>query len=586
MGYKERADTKHIRQIYENERGVGIFFPKHREKISGISRVYGLAYIDEGWLETDRGIARVEVTIGDEIHSARLYVKNRYFVRTFDSTRFSDGELTIAVRAFDQDGNLLGSVSQIVVVDNAHAQTQPRVYAAPDGLPTGDGSLQRPFDVETALANLKPGAVLFLRGGEYHRQMVISTSGKVGAPTVIINHEDEIVKLTGAGIEIAAGVSHLIVSGIDQAGTRHDNFGMNVGADIAHVSVWDCSFCDNTHPYECMPPTPQMEYGTGLYAGVIRSKPDRSLIRRYFEVSHCLACGNDVDGFHLASTAHGRFQFLEACWTPDGRLPAKHGVDIYQYKHANGFAADNSEYRWSGFASWDIAYLFCYSHHNGQDGWDIRTPHVRLFGCVTHDEAYVGIPYGGVGLKFWEYDYQITNCVTFRNNLVDGTGDAFTLACDADDPRYESYRRKNAFIQNTAFYHADKDAINLEPGAHEIFVENCVIQKATRAITEDIADACHGYIRRCIFCQVKEGTVAEFDEPLSERIFASHIADPGFNDPEKGNFFPKEDSLMRTAGNTYGLLFDVDGVDYSLLDGLGRPRQRLTEAGPYTRYDK
>ena len=587
MGYRETTEAGGIRQDYGNARGIGIFYPAHLARVSGISRIYGLAYIDEGWLETERGVGKVEVKFGNDSRTARLYVKNRYFVRTFDSARFKDGELEVTATAWDMEGSLIGSVSQTIIIDNngKTAVHQERKFASPGGSENGNGSIDSPWDIKTALDKMEPGTVLILRGGTYEEQTVIKTGGKANAPSVIINYEDEKVELKGFGIEIADGTSNLILSGIDQHGTRLNNYGINIGTDIERVSVWDCSFNDNTHPYESLPHQPQTEYGTGFYASVIRSRADRSRIRRYLEVSHCMACGNDVDGFLLSSIAYGRFQFLESCYTPDTRKPEKR-KDIFQYKHANGFAADNSEYRWNGYASVDNVYMFCYSHHNGQDGWDIRTPHTRLFGCVTHDEAFVGIPFGGEGIKFWEYDYHISNCVTFRNNIVDGTGDAFMLAVDVPEPKYESYRRKNAFIHNTAFYHAEVDAINLSEGAHEIYVENCVIQKARRAITIDIAEKCMGYIRRCIFFNVKDGTVAEQDEPLSERIFESHIADPGFADPERGNFFPKKGSLMLTAGNTHGLLFDVDGIDYSVLDGLGRPRASKTEAGPYTRYEE
>ena len=589
MGFTQTTLSGHIRQEYQNSHGIGFFYPEHRARVSGISRVYGLAYIDEGWLETERGTDKVEIIIGDKIYLARLYVKNRYFVRTYDTTDFDDGELQITARAWDKSGNLIGCVSQMVFIDNANAAEQKRVFAAPNGEISGDGSINSPWDIETALTKMERGNILFLRGGVYEKQMIMNKSGFDNMPSVVMNYESETVNLNGFGLEIKEGTSYFILSGIDQSGTTHDNFGLHVYENIEHVSVWDCSFCDNTHPYASLPYQNLTEYGTGLYAGGILNKSDQSRARRYFEVSHCLSSGNDVDGYHLASTVHGRFQFLEACWTPDSRNPEKR-ADIFQFRHANGFAADNSEYLWNCCVSNDIAYLFCYSHHNGQDGWDIRSPHTRLFGCVTHDEAeagkYSGRPFGGVGFKFWEYDYHFANCLSFRNNITDYTGDGLVIACDGVlEPRFESYRRKNALIHNTAFYNTANHAIAFGANSSEIHIKNCVIQKAKRVLTDDITGQREGYISHCILWDIATSVFDGGDKNLPVGFTKSQIAEPGFTDPEQGNFFPKENSIMLVSGNTAGMPFDVDGVDYSVLDGLGRPRGSCTESGPYTRYD-
>ena len=584
MGYREMTPDGLCRQRYDNQNGIGFFYPGAGARLNGIVRVYGLAYVDEGWLETERGVGRVEVQIGDTVMKARTYVKDRYFVRTFDTADYPNGPLTVTARAWDKAGAPIGEASQTVIIDNAAADSQRRLFAAPGGTPDGDGTLERPWDAGTALASLGSGDILFLRGGVYEQELTIGAIGSPGRPTVVINYRGERVEVKGHQVEIADGASHLIVSGIDQYGTRWEKMGMRIGADIERVSIWDCSVRDNTHPYADLPHQPMTEWGTGFYAGVIRDWGDQSRIRRYFEVSHCHAEGNDVDGFHLASTAHGRFQFLESCWTPDTRGP-KYKQDIYQWKHANGFAADNSEYRWSGYESQECTYLFCLSHHNGQDGWDIRPPHTRLFGCVSHDESFVGVPFGGSGIKFWEHDYHVVNSTSFRNNIVDGTGDAFAILLDdKEEPGSASYHRKNSRIHNCNFYHAAEVAICFRPGTTEVRIENCVVEKALQAITFDAANVKGGAVRRCIFWDIEEGAVAAKGRPLSPETVESHIAEPGFTDPERGNFFPKEGSLLLRAGNTHGLVFDVDGVDYSRLDGLGRPRASETEAGAYTRY--
>jgi hypothetical protein len=46
----------------------------------------------------------------------------------------------------------------------------PQYYAAPSGSSAGDGSIEKPWDLDTALSNAKniqPGATIWLRGGLY-----------------------------------------------------------------------------------------------------------------------------------------------------------------------------------------------------------------------------------------------------------------------------------------------------------------------------------------------------------------------------------------------------------------------------------
>ena len=135
MGFKQTTFDGLLRQCYDNEKGLGFFHPAAGARISGVSRVYGLAYLDEGWLDTERGVGRVEVQLGERVMPARTYVKDRYFVRTFDSADWPDGPLTVTARAWDKAGALIGEVSQTLTVENSTAPSQRRLFAAPNGSP-------------------------------------------------------------------------------------------------------------------------------------------------------------------------------------------------------------------------------------------------------------------------------------------------------------------------------------------------------------------------------------------------------------------------------------------------------------------
>ncbi|MFD0670077.1 hypothetical protein [Cohnella sp. GCM10027633] len=536
---------------YANDRGIGFFYPPQDAVMSGIAQVHGLAYTGEGWLEEDRGVGKVVVRFGEELElEARTYVKNRYWIRTFDTSAFEDGPLAITVTAYDLTGALIGTAVNRVTIDNGKSNVGNRYYASPDGLADGDGSKAKPWDTTTATGKLVPGDVLFLLGGQYGEPIVVDRSGAAGKPITIMNVPGEVVELKGAGIDIAYETEHVTIMGIDQSSLRGEDYGVELAARVKHIAFWDCSFNDNTYPYEQIEEQTHLEYGTGFHAGMSGNTPEDN--RHYITISHSEAKFNDADGFHLSSIDHGRFQYLESAWNPNGKT-----ADIFQYKHANGFVSKNSEYERWGYPSADNVYLFCYSHHNGQDGWDLRSPHASLFGVVTHDEAQAGHQYGGVGIKLWEYDYAIVNAINFRNNLIDGSGGGLILAGE------------QLSIRNSLFYGTTHFAVSAPKDAR-VASSNNIFSDYIVDFTSSVASS------NSIFHGVGKPPAPGTD---------SLTADPLFLNAEQGNFFLRSDSPAIDAGSAPEP-FVVDGIDYSRFDALGRPLAAgSTQVGPYARYD-
>lgn len=67
-------------------------------------------------------------------------------------------------------------------------------YAAPNGSPLGDGSLEYPWDLATALAQPKavvPGAMIWLRGGTYRGSFVSKLTGTAKAPITVRQYQGE-----------------------------------------------------------------------------------------------------------------------------------------------------------------------------------------------------------------------------------------------------------------------------------------------------------------------------------------------------------------------------------------------------------
>ncbi len=80
-------------------------------------------------------------------------------------------------------------------------------YVAPSGRPSGDGSLQRPWDLGTALsqpARVRPGATIWVRGGTYGSGLTMFRSrlaGTAAAPIVVRNYRGERATIDG-GLQI------------------------------------------------------------------------------------------------------------------------------------------------------------------------------------------------------------------------------------------------------------------------------------------------------------------------------------------------------------------------------------------------
>jgi FlaA1/EpsC-like NDP-sugar epimerase len=91
-------------------------------------------------------------------------------------------------------------------------------FVAPQGLPTNDGSPERPLDLATALAKASPvqaGQKIWLRGGTYRGGFISSINGGEGSPIVVRNYQGERVILDGSNPDAQA---HGIV--LDVVGTH------------------------------------------------------------------------------------------------------------------------------------------------------------------------------------------------------------------------------------------------------------------------------------------------------------------------------------------------------------------------------
>jgi len=75
-------------------------------------------------------------------------------------------------------------------------------YASVSGSSSGDGSMDRPWDLPTALANsgkVQPGDTVWIRGGTYHGNYRSMLTGTASAPVVVRQYPGERAIIDGAG---------------------------------------------------------------------------------------------------------------------------------------------------------------------------------------------------------------------------------------------------------------------------------------------------------------------------------------------------------------------------------------------------
>lgn len=151
------------------------------------------------------------------------------------------------MRGADVDGAIVGALvvaAALAVQSVGSAEAPSTRYAAPDGRPNGTGTVDRPWDLQTALsgsAGLQPGDTLLLRGGRYVGAFSSALKGREGAPIVIAalpGEQPVLDEPTFAGSEPPAVLSingaHVIVRDLEVTSSNPERVGRvrPVGIDV------------------------------------------------------------------------------------------------------------------------------------------------------------------------------------------------------------------------------------------------------------------------------------------------------------------------------------------------------------------
>src|SRR5450759_4222902 len=97
---------------------------------------------------------------------------------------------------------LIGAYVPSTASSQALSPTGRQFFVSPDGKSSGDGSMERPWDLATALAGpgaVQPGDTIWLRGGTYRGGFRSSLSGRKGAPIIVRQYPGERAVIDGKG---------------------------------------------------------------------------------------------------------------------------------------------------------------------------------------------------------------------------------------------------------------------------------------------------------------------------------------------------------------------------------------------------
>jgi hypothetical protein len=114
------------------------------------------------------GVVRVQFLASPDIEL--IEVTTGPFQGEIDSSTLTDGEHDIWARAFDANGNQADSNHAQVLIQNQVLSPANEHHVFPDGTSSGDGTMQNPWDLQTALnhpALVQAGDIIWIHEGTY-----------------------------------------------------------------------------------------------------------------------------------------------------------------------------------------------------------------------------------------------------------------------------------------------------------------------------------------------------------------------------------------------------------------------------------
>jgi hypothetical protein len=287
------------------------------------------------------------------------------------------------------------------------------IIVSPDGSKDGEGTMESPMDVQTAINLAQPGQMIVMLDGTYYptSDYVIprSVSGTADAPIVIMAQNPGKVVVDGSNMSSSNGLMTLVASywqvyGIDFTNSPGKGFGLSGNYNTVEM----CNFYKNKN--------------TGLqisrYSGEPNSSdlwPSYNLVKNCDSYDNCDDGRNDADGFAAKLTC-GEGNVFYGCISYNN---IDDGWDLFAKSTTGSIGAvtiENCVTYNNGWLSYEDPKVVGYGEGNGfkLGGENMPGAH-KLINCVSFNNAGKGITSNSGP------DCQVINCTVYNNSLKEGT---------------------------------------------------------------------------------------------------------------------------------------------------------------------
>ncbi len=287
------------------------------------------------------------------------------------------------------------------------------IIVSPDGSKDGEGTMESPMDVQTAINLAQPGQMIVMLDGTYYptSDYVIprSVSGTADAPIVIMAQNPGKVVVDGSNMSSSNGLMTLVASywqvyGIDFTNSPGKGFGLSGNYNTVEM----CNFYKNKN--------------TGLqisrYSGEPNSSelwPSYNLVKNCDAYDNCDDGRNDADGFAAKLTC-GEGNVFYGCISHNN---IDDGWDLFAKSTTGSIGAvtiENCVTYSNGWLTYEDPAEVGYGEGNGfkLGGENMPGAH-KLINCVSFNNAGKGITSNSGP------DCQVINCTAYNNSLKGGT---------------------------------------------------------------------------------------------------------------------------------------------------------------------
>jgi hypothetical protein len=324
-------------------------------------------------------------------------------------------------------------VARQQVMHKEFNENQEYIYVAPNGTPDGNGSKEKPYDIDTAVGFIGAGQTIIMQGGTYYRDSVLeipeTNNGEKNKMKTIMAEEGQraVFDLGGkvAGAVISGNYWHL--KGIDFTNSGDNLKAVHLGG--SNCIIEDCKFYANRDM--------GLQISRTYQGDDFDTWPANNLILGCESYNNCDPSMINADGFGAKLTV-GNGNVFRNCKSHNN---VDDGWDLYTKVNSGAIGSVTIEncmsYR-NGYKLLDDGTEVPYGSggHNGfkLGGENVAVNHV-VRNCVAYGNESNGITtnsnpnltlenvvsYDNEGANFRlysdkpdEYNYSVTNCISYN----------------------------------------------------------------------------------------------------------------------------------------------------------------------------